>query len=74
MEAEPKNEQAPWLKSAAKKWKEMEWGERQYWLAQVADDNRLPKMKFVMNHKHFDFDKIPGEYQKTLAQKWGLVG
>ena len=51
----------------------MEWGERQYWLAQVAEEEQLPKMRFVMTHKHFDFDKIPEKYKQILSQKWGLV-
>ena len=74
IEKESKKEQTPWLEGATKKWKEMDWGERQHWLAQVADERQLPKMKFVMTHKHFEFDKIPVEYQKVLAQKWGLAG
>ena len=73
METEPKKEQTPWLEEATKKWGGMERGERQYWLAQVADDCNLSKMKFVMAYKHFDFDKIPDEYKKILAQKWGLI-
>ena len=62
METEPKKEQVSWLESATKKWEVMEWGERQYWLAQVADEQQLPKMKFVMTHKHFDFGEILNEY------------
>lgn len=72
LEKESKKEQVLWLEEAIEKWKDMEWGERQHWLLQVADEHFLPKMKFVMNYKHFDFDKIPNEYQKKLAQKWGL--
>lgn len=73
METEPKKEPAQWFEEATKKWQEMEWGERQYWLAQIADENHLSKMRFVMTYKHFNFDKIPDEYKKVLAQKWGLT-
>ena len=69
----PQKEQAAWFEGAAKKWQAMDWGERQYWLAQVADERQLPKMRFVMTHKHFDFGKIPVEYQGVLAKKWGLA-
>ena len=64
METEHKKETSPWFEEAAKKWQEMEWGERQYWLAQAAEENRLPKMKFIMTYRHFNFDKVLDEYQK----------
>ena len=73
MEKEPKFEQENWILKATEKWKDMEWGERQYWLAQVADEQNLPRLKFIMTHKHFDFDKIPDEYKKILAEKWDLI-
>lgn len=73
MEKESIREQPSWFDAATEKWKEMEWGERQYWLAQVAEEQDIPRTKFVMTHKHFDFDKIPDEYQKILAKKWGFI-
>ncbi|MDO8664433.1 MAG: hypothetical protein Q7K44_02710 [Candidatus Liptonbacteria bacterium] len=77
---ELRSEQPSWTAEATKKWQKMEWGERQHWLAKLADDLKIVdtpqyfhRMKLIMTYKHFGFEKVPDEYKKILAQKWGLV-
>jgi len=65
-----------WLSSASEKWKNTDLSERQYWLAQVADDlglNERDKFMLIMKHKAFGFENIPLDRQKDLAKKWGMI-
>jgi len=61
------------LAVASKKWDEMQFEQRQYWLAKLADKLRLnPREQFmlIMKNKTRKFDEIDDAYKNMLIDEW----